>query len=779
MKKLLFLLVCLAAVLPTTRSAPTDASHDEVLMLPEFSVSAKNTSDAYSVTDTISGSRTDTPTKNLPYSISSLTAQFLKDFAIFSLTDELSFISGITGNTDSLTFSVRGYTGGNNALVNGHFRYSSLVAGQVEHVELIKGPSGSIYGQTNPGGTLLVTTFQPRSTPHESLDVGVGSYNLYSSVLHLTGPVPWLTLEHPKLFFEISATNLHRIFDNPGPHRIEKSLSGTLLFKPDDKTTISIGGNYQKLWLPVAGDWAVPYAVHTGPNPYTGANTTFYDGFAYWLRHANYASTVDYVSRETAGLTATVQRRLTDWLSFQAGYDTYHTPAETYNTLGSGGTINASTGLIGASASPSWSTIYGTGWSYSGDLLAHYPIGQTDNQTLFTVDDYLNNRRNYAETPIPGTFTPGVTSFNPLLPITSPYDPKDSAHWTSSTTANNAVQSEGFGLNHQVALFDKRIFLLVGFRHDYVTGYQLNPIAALTAVAYPGAAPGSGRQSFIHDSNDAGHGGVSIAITPKINWYVSLYQGFSPFGTSVPLTTSIPAGASAFVTQQDLKNLSPASTTSEGTESGFKVDFADHRILVSADVFHTIQRNVGVTELSDPNNPSSPTVTVNEGDQNAKGFESDAEFRIGRDLHGFFSYSYVDCKVENQGINVLANGHRPRGTPYDSVSGGFHYTVFNGLSLLASGRYQGNTPALSPTTGLIKNPVTSLNDRTDNRLNLRTPSYAVFTLGAAYRWKNGEWNQQLNVTVKNLFNRLYVAPGNSTAYVGDGRGVYFTYSISR
>ncbi len=91
-------------------------------------------------------------------------------------------------------------------------------------------------------------------------------------------------------------------------------------------------------------------------------------------------------------------------------------------------------------------------------------------------------------------------------------------------------------------------------------------------------------------------------------------------------------------------------------------------------------------------------------------------------------------------------------------------------------RYQGNTPEESPSTGLIKNPATGLFSLNDNRINIRTPAYAVWNLGAVYRWKMGSINQSVNVTVKNIFNKQYIVVGNNR-YVGDGRGVYFTYSI--
>src|SRR2546423_3997110 len=95
------LLLAGALIFPTARLfAQTPANpaktDDEALMLPEFSVAASSADGSYTSGDTLSGSRTNTAVKDLPYSISSLTSEFMSDFSLFNLTDELSFISGIT-----------------------------------------------------------------------------------------------------------------------------------------------------------------------------------------------------------------------------------------------------------------------------------------------------------------------------------------------------------------------------------------------------------------------------------------------------------------------------------------------------------------------------------------------------------------------------------------------------------------------------------------------------------------------------------------------------------
>jgi len=66
-----------------------------------------------------------------------------------------------------------------------------------------------------------------------------------------------------------------------------------------------------------------------------------------------------------------------------------------------------------------------------------------------------------------------------------------------------------------------------------------------------------------------------------------------------------------------------------------------------------------------------------------------------------------------------ANARAP--SPTTAVSAVMRYNLTKGLSLLLSMRYQGNTLAESPTTGLVKNPATGLFDGLTAALRSRLP----------------------------------------------------------
>jgi outer membrane receptor protein involved in Fe transport len=788
----------------TPPANPPGSPQEEVLTLPEFSVSAGTASKGYTASDTVSGSRMNVAVKDLPYTVNSLTDAFFKDFSTFDLTDDLSYMTTITGNTDSFTFSLRGFNfngSGNIILYNGHLKTSPLIEAFVERIELIKGPSGSIYGQSNPGGTLLVTTRQPTATQQESASVSAGSYDLNTEQIHASGPIPIFTSSAPKLFYNVDAEYLHRLYDAQEIRRQEKAIEAGLLYKLNENTSFSVEYAWELINTPAGGDWGLPVTATVGKNPYTGALIEYVTGFAYNLYNQHYGAPVDYVTRESGSAELTMQHRFTDWLSFQFSYDHYEAPTTTYNTLGSSGVYWPSLGLVAnatptatatatgfintaAAANPAWTTTFGTGYSYDADLLAHWHFKGIDNQVLLTFDDYLNNRRNYAGNPTPGTFTPYVWAFNPLQTVTAPFVPRDSAHWsTTSEILNNDVEDRGIYLSDRAGVFNDRVFITGSYRHDYVIGHQFNPQAAQftpTLPSYIGAAPGTGVQSSIHQSNDAPSVGVSVAITPSLSWYGSYYTSFTPFGTSTPLTVTIPATATAFQRKYLLATLDPPSAKGEGEETGFKGDFLDHALTFTVDAFDTHVKNVQVPELADPTNPSSGTVNVNAGDQKATGFEANLEYTMASGLHIYVDYSYLGAVAYNQGIDVYADGRRPRAAPYNSYAFAVTYPIpqVKGLRALVSMRGQGDSPANSPQTGLITNPATGLADQSNGQTALRAPSYILWNFGATYEWKWHKLDQSVNVILKNAFNDLYVQPGTSTYFLGDRRGIYATYAIA-
>ena len=159
----------------------------------EFEVSAE-AHRGYATTSSISASRIAVPITELPASVLVVNDKLIADTVAVELRDTLSLVSGIQQSAPpqgSLEISMRGYTnagaqrdgipdhmlsGGGEA--SGGFDYALT-----ERIEIVKGPSGILYGAHNPGGILNLVSKRPLYQPRTNITVMAGSYESYRGEL--------------------------------------------------------------------------------------------------------------------------------------------------------------------------------------------------------------------------------------------------------------------------------------------------------------------------------------------------------------------------------------------------------------------------------------------------------------------------------------------------------------------------------------------------------------------------------------------------------------------
>lgn len=175
-------------------TAPLAVSEEDEEL--EITVTAENVQEGYVVPNATTGTRTDTPIRDVPQSIQVIPRKVLEDQQVIRLDEALRNISGITANTDSgrgLEFRVRGF-GGVPLLRNG-FR-SDFRQGQtfpetanIEQVEVLKGPASILYGEIQPGGVINLVTKRPLSEPFYKLQAQFGNRDLIRPSVDLSGPL--------------------------------------------------------------------------------------------------------------------------------------------------------------------------------------------------------------------------------------------------------------------------------------------------------------------------------------------------------------------------------------------------------------------------------------------------------------------------------------------------------------------------------------------------------------------------------------------------------------
>ncbi|MBM3851816.1 MAG: hypothetical protein FJ399_01530, partial [Verrucomicrobia bacterium] len=160
----------------------------EVVTLAEFNVTATQDG-SYDASDTLTGSRVRTQIRDLPYALNVVTREFIQDFAAFELDEELAYTSSFSaGQSTGVDYNLRGITV--NSLLRNGFRAAGL-SGSIStaRVEVIKGPSAAVYGQSAPGGAVNVISQRPKTQREGNLRLSLGSYSTRRAELELTGPV--------------------------------------------------------------------------------------------------------------------------------------------------------------------------------------------------------------------------------------------------------------------------------------------------------------------------------------------------------------------------------------------------------------------------------------------------------------------------------------------------------------------------------------------------------------------------------------------------------------
>jgi len=205
--KLLYIqLFCLCALLvkaqvPNSTPVPTDSKNsDEITHLDVFQVVAAD-QDEYRAANTTTGTRYNTPIKNLPMDIEVITPAFMHDIGATNVRDVLEYVSGVqldnttssgssTGNPENSTLLIRGISAATKK--DGFARFVPIDPITINQLDIIKGPGGALYGQNGTGGVVNVTSVMAGSRPQVQASTTVGSFGLRREELSLSTPLPYL-----------------------------------------------------------------------------------------------------------------------------------------------------------------------------------------------------------------------------------------------------------------------------------------------------------------------------------------------------------------------------------------------------------------------------------------------------------------------------------------------------------------------------------------------------------------------------------------------------------
>jgi iron complex outermembrane receptor protein len=174
-----------------------------------------------------------------------------------------------------------------------------LELNNIDHIEVLKGPQGTLFGRNATGGLIQIITADPASTPTLRLDAGYGNYqtvtgNLYASTgfgENLAGDIA-LHYTHMGAGW---GTNLYDGSSNG--YLNSKALRMKWVYKPFDGTKLTLSYDYSdaETTQSMLDGLQAPGSTHGAPcgatcTPFTPPNNVPYPDFGFYNKNEDFPS---------------------------------------------------------------------------------------------------------------------------------------------------------------------------------------------------------------------------------------------------------------------------------------------------------------------------------------------------------------------------------------------------------------------------------------------------------------------------------------------------------
>lgn len=247
-----------------TALAQSTTATADVRTLGEVSVTAQavDNSNSYQNPTTSTATRTEIPIKDIPQSISSITAQVIEDTADSgSIESALEYAGAGKGNNflGSLSvYSVRGFSTSefyrNGFAINTpQYGNASPDSASISSVDVMRGPSALSFGRGDPGGAFNIVSKKPQAKPEYSVGLTLDSEGARRLTLDASGALE----ASQRLLYRINAA-----VDNSDTFRdhVEKKrqyIAPSLSWQLTPDTLVMLDAEYSKVKTPL--DRGIPY----------------------------------------------------------------------------------------------------------------------------------------------------------------------------------------------------------------------------------------------------------------------------------------------------------------------------------------------------------------------------------------------------------------------------------------------------------------------------------------------------------------------------------------
>jgi iron complex outermembrane recepter protein len=210
--------------------------------------------DGYLANDSVTATKTDTPLLTTPQSVSVVTKDQIQDQGVQNVTEALRYTPGVTvasfgANAFFDSFKLRGFDapryldGLRLPMDTTTFAIPRIETYGLERLEVLKGPSAGLYGQSDPGGLLNMVSKRPTAAPQYEIVGTLGSFDRFQGAFDIGGPID----KKGEFLYRIvglardSNTQTDFVQDN------KLFIAPSFTWRPTNDTTFTILSHYQKV----------------------------------------------------------------------------------------------------------------------------------------------------------------------------------------------------------------------------------------------------------------------------------------------------------------------------------------------------------------------------------------------------------------------------------------------------------------------------------------------------------------------------------------------------
>jgi iron complex outermembrane receptor protein len=705
--------------------------------------------EGYVAKNSRSATKTNTPLRETPRSVSVVTEQQMKDRNVQTISDALRYSAGIQAgyfgdDNKQDWFILRGFKQANNGLFQDGVRvYSSgFYSWQVdpymlERVEVLKGASSVLYGQSTPGGIINLQSKRPNAEAKNEVGVQYGSFDRKQLQFDVGGKLD----EQGDVLFRVVGLprDTGTQVDDVDAERLLLAPSMTLNF--NDDTSLTLLASFQKdnsdpqlQFLPAEG------TLYNGGNGYIDTDTA--------VGNPDY----EKFDRTQYTLGYELNHRLSDSWDFQQNFRYGHLDVELQQMYYAGHSIdllrNAASRLAGgATSGPAYDFIFGIASALYPDLNdpsrqkvmrgLTYTDGQADNLSLdnrlvnYWSGDRLENtflvgvdyqqlnidEKAFASDPL---IREPLNIYNPSYGSVSLINAGTLAPVTDADLQDKRTRADQVGLYLQehVKLDEHWVFLLGG-RYDNARSDIDNRT--------------TGVHKNIRDEEFTWSTGAAYVADNGLTPYVSYSEFFLPVADLNPTTGDPYKPESGDQKEIGLKY------QPEGFDGSFNLA-----------LFELTQQNVRKTETGN--------IRTQLGEVRSRGIELEAAAEVIDNLSLVGSVTLLDAETTKTTNRSQAEKGKTPSQVADRLASlwatyRFSDGLLNGFAIGAGARYTGESYG-------------------DNTETLEVPSYTVYDAMVSYKLQDVTFQ----VNANNVTDKEYVATCDYYCWYGNRRNVIASVS---